>query len=136
MLLASAALADRCKRYHLRMLPARAGSTAARASRLGVGGKGGGAGRRGKPGRSGGTAAAAPGDRVVLDRGVHKLAKDCLHCERPMTWRKKWERNWDSVVYCSDKCRKDAAAQRRRSSRETETEVEQSTPPQSSQDAQ
>ena len=71
---------------------------------------------------------------MVFDRGVHKLAKDCLHCERPMTWRKKWERNWDSVVYCSDKCRKDAAAQRRRSSRETE--VEQSTPLQSSQHAQ
>ena len=73
---------------------------------MGMGGKGGGAGRRGKPGRSGGTAAAAPGDRVVLDRGVHKLAKDCLHCERPMTWRKKWERDWENVKFCSDRCRR------------------------------
>lgn len=22
-----------------------------------------------------------------------------------MEWRKKWERNWDSVLYCSDACR-------------------------------
>ena len=89
-----------------------------------MGGKGKAAGRvsAGKKGRSGGAASAGPGDRVVLDRGVHKLVKDCLHCERPMTWRKKWERNWDTVVYCSDKCKKDAARQRRRSSQEAEAE--------------
>jgi len=23
-----------------------------------------------------------------------------------MTWRKKWERNWDEVRYCSDACRR------------------------------
>jgi len=89
-----------------------------------MGGKGKGGGRKGNKARTGG-ATAGDGDRVVLDRGVHKLAKDCLHCERPMTWRKKWERNWDSVVYCSDKCRKEAAKQRRRSSRETTVQEQQ-----------
>ena len=32
-------------------------------------------------------------------------AKICLACNRPFTWRKKWEKNWNEVKYCSDKCR-------------------------------
>jgi hypothetical protein len=24
---------------------------------------------------------------------------------KPFTWRKKWEKVWDEVKYCSDKCR-------------------------------
>jgi len=31
--------------------------------------------------------------------------KTCPVCNRPFAWRKKWERNWDSVVYCSRRCR-------------------------------
>ncbi|MBP7550003.1 MAG: DUF2256 domain-containing protein [Gemmatimonadaceae bacterium] len=31
--------------------------------------------------------------------------KDCRACGRPFTWRKKWERDWDSVLFCSDACR-------------------------------
>ncbi|MEO5996397.1 MAG: DUF2256 domain-containing protein [Chitinophagaceae bacterium] len=31
--------------------------------------------------------------------------KMCVVCERPFTWRKKWEKVWDEVKYCSDKCR-------------------------------
>jgi hypothetical protein len=27
-----------------------------------------------------------------------------------MTWRKRWERNWDEVKYCSDACRRQGAA--------------------------
>ena len=30
--------------------------------------------------------------------------KICVVCLRPFTWRKKWERNWEQVVYCSKKC--------------------------------
>jgi hypothetical protein len=30
--------------------------------------------------------------------------KMCPVCQRPFTWRKKWERNWESVVYCSKRC--------------------------------
>eukprot|EP01036_Dinobryon_divergens_P044909 gene44909-59945_t len=33
-------------------------------------------------------------------------SKLCVACGRPMTWRKSWEKNWDDVKYCSDKCRK------------------------------
>jgi hypothetical protein len=32
-------------------------------------------------------------------------AKICLHCLRPFSWRKKWERCWDEVKYCSDACK-------------------------------
>ncbi|QOJ00476.1 MAG: DUF2256 and DUF3253 domain-containing protein [Phycisphaeraceae bacterium] len=32
--------------------------------------------------------------------------KDCERCGRVITWRKKWERNWDAVRFCSDRCRR------------------------------
>ncbi|MDG2176339.1 MAG: DUF2256 domain-containing protein [Gammaproteobacteria bacterium] len=31
--------------------------------------------------------------------------KICPVCVRPFVWRKKWERDWGNVIYCSDKCR-------------------------------
>ena len=31
--------------------------------------------------------------------------KICLVCNRPFNWRKKWEKNWQFVKYCSKKCR-------------------------------
>uniref|UniRef100_A0A7S3NL29 DUF2256 domain-containing protein n=1 Tax=Aureoumbra lagunensis TaxID=44058 RepID=A0A7S3NL29_9STRA len=30
--------------------------------------------------------------------------KICVVCERPFTWRKKWERCWDEVTTCSKRC--------------------------------
>ena len=35
-------------------------------------------------------------------------SKACATCGKPFAWRKKWARDWDSVKYCSDRCR-DAA---------------------------
>ncbi|MFZ9690677.1 MAG: DUF2256 domain-containing protein [Phycisphaerales bacterium] len=32
--------------------------------------------------------------------------KICVSCGRPFTWRKKWERDWPGVKYCSDACRR------------------------------
>lgn len=32
-------------------------------------------------------------------------SKVCPVCQRPFSWRKKWERVWEKVIYCSDKCR-------------------------------
>ncbi len=32
--------------------------------------------------------------------------KMCARCGRTMEWRKAWARNWDSVRYCSDACRR------------------------------
>ncbi|MEP7705086.1 DUF2256 domain-containing protein [Paraglaciecola sp. 25GB23A] len=30
--------------------------------------------------------------------------KICCVCQRPFTWRKKWERSWAEVKYCSKRC--------------------------------
>ncbi len=40
--------------------------------------------------------------------------KICAACGRPFAWRKKWERVWDEVRYCSDRCRDEARTARRR----------------------
>lgn len=32
--------------------------------------------------------------------------KVCRSCGRAFSWRKKWERDWESVRYCSDGCRR------------------------------
>ena len=32
--------------------------------------------------------------------------KPCARCGRTITWRKAWARDWDSVRWCSDSCRK------------------------------
>lgn len=44
-----------------------------------------------------------------MPNGVAKRdlpTKTCPACNRPFAWRKKWVRDWDSVIYCSDACRK------------------------------
>jgi hypothetical protein len=35
-----------------------------------------------------------------------RLAKSCVVCGRQIEWRKKWERDWEQVRYCSDACRR------------------------------
>ena len=32
--------------------------------------------------------------------------KSCSACGRPMTWRKRWAKVWDTVKYCSERCRR------------------------------
>ncbi|MEM9348186.1 MAG: DUF2256 domain-containing protein [Planctomycetota bacterium] len=32
--------------------------------------------------------------------------KICPVCKLPFTWRKKWERDWENVKYCSKACAK------------------------------
>lgn len=39
-------------------------------------------------------------------------SKTCLTCGLPFTWRKKWERDWESVKYCSDRCRSGKGVQK------------------------
>lgn len=42
-------------------------------------------------------------------RGVkkqHLPEKTCVACGRPFAWRKKWERDWAEVKFCSDACRR------------------------------
>jgi len=33
-------------------------------------------------------------------------AKPCAACGLPMSWRRRWAKNWDEVKYCSDACRR------------------------------
>ncbi len=33
--------------------------------------------------------------------------KTCAACGKPFTWRKKWARDWDTVKYCSERCRRE-----------------------------
>ncbi|MEZ4960875.1 MAG: DUF2256 domain-containing protein [Saprospiraceae bacterium] len=35
----------------------------------------------------------------------HLPEKICPVCQRPFQWRKKWERCWEEVKYCSERCR-------------------------------
>ena len=32
--------------------------------------------------------------------------KACAACGLPFTWRRKWARDWESVKYCSERCRR------------------------------
>lgn len=44
-----------------------------------------------------------------MPKGVKKQnlpVKDCLRCGREMVWRKSWEKTWDEVKYCSEKCKR------------------------------
>ncbi len=50
-----------------------------------------------------------PAGARILPNGVKKgdlPTKTCAACGRPFAWRKKWARDWENVVYCSDACRK------------------------------
>ncbi|WP_102107772.1 DUF2256 domain-containing protein [Oceaniglobus roseus] len=43
-----------------------------------------------------------------MPRGVKKAdlpQKTCATCGRPFAWRRKWARDWESVRFCSDRCR-------------------------------
>jgi len=40
------------------------------------------------------------GNKSYLD------SKICPVCGREFSWRKKWERNWEEIKYCSEKCRR------------------------------
>ena len=35
-----------------------------------------------------------------------KENKICKVCNKPFSWRKKWERDWENVIYCSERCRR------------------------------
>jgi hypothetical protein len=39
---------------------------------------------------------------------MDRAPKTCVACGRSIEWRKKWERNWETVRYCSSACRRRA----------------------------
>ncbi|MGR5557138.1 DUF2256 domain-containing protein [Vibrio fortis] len=36
--------------------------------------------------------------------------KLCPVCLRPFTWRKKWQKCWEEVQYCSERCRRNKSS--------------------------
>lgn len=44
----------------------------------------------------------------------HLPEKTCAACGRPFAWRKKWERDWEQVRFCSDACRRNKPTAARR----------------------
>jgi hypothetical protein len=55
---------------------------------------------------------------AIVLRGMKMLKKQdlpskiCKSCLKPFTWRKKWEKNWDQVLYCSERCRRNKKDER------------------------
>lgn len=41
---------------------------------------------------------------MAMRRKADLPQKICATCGRPFSWRKKWERVWEEVRYCSKKC--------------------------------
>ena len=46
-----------------------------------------------------------PDRKPKPDRPTPHPDKLCQTCGRAISWRKKWERDWDNIRYCSDSCR-------------------------------
>ena len=42
-----------------------------------------------------------------MHKKPHLPEKQCKHCGLNFTWRKKWERSWAEVKYCSERCRRE-----------------------------
>merc|ERR1712216_1124899 len=67
---------------------------------------------------------------AAMPRGVKKEnlpEKVCVVCNRPFTWRKKWERCWDEVTTCSKSCnaKRKREKQQQRGGEEREGEQQQ-----------
>mmetsp|Transcript_22240 Transcript_22240/g.33386 ORF Transcript_22240/g.33386 Transcript_22240/m.33386 type:complete len:260 (-) Transcript_22240:57-836(-) len=65
-----------------------------------------------------------------MPRGVKKEnlpSKVCVICNRPFTWRKKWENVWDEVTTCSKSCNRKRRSLQQTANRQTQagtTEVD------------
>jgi hypothetical protein len=46
----------------------------------------------------------------MVHRKPNLPEKICQSCGRPFAWRKKWERDWNEVRFCSERCRRSAKA--------------------------
>jgi hypothetical protein len=45
----------------------------------------------------------------MAHKKVNLPEKTCKICGLSFTWRKKWEKNWADVLYCSERCRRNKA---------------------------
>ncbi|MEC5217847.1 hypothetical protein RCH09_002810 [Actimicrobium sp. GrIS 1.19] len=49
---------------------------------------------------------AAPEYQMKMRKKSDLPSKICVQCGLPFTWRKKWEKTWNDVKYCSERCRR------------------------------
>ena len=62
-----------------------------------------------------------------MPRGVkkeHLPSKVCVVCQRPFTWRKKWENCWDEVTTCSKSCNRKRRALQQESNHQSRLKLE------------
>ena len=43
---------------------------------------------------------------MVAHKKPNLPTKVCSNCGLSFSWRKKWARTWDTVKYCSERCRR------------------------------
>jgi len=41
-----------------------------------------------------------------MHKKIHLPAKVCPVCKLEFNWRKKWKKDWEQVIYCSEKCKR------------------------------
>lgn len=46
------------------------------------------------------------------ERQAKLPVKPCEACGRPIVWRKKWERDWENVKFCSERCKKEKKSEK------------------------
>ena len=42
----------------------------------------------------------------MVHKKLHLPKKPCAYCKRDFNWRKKWNKIWEEVKFCSKKCKK------------------------------
>ncbi|MFL2723961.1 MAG: DUF2256 domain-containing protein [Gammaproteobacteria bacterium] len=40
-----------------------------------------------------------------MHKKLNLQTKSCQWCGKSFSWRKKWERSWDEVKFCSKRCK-------------------------------
>ena len=43
---------------------------------------------------------------IMAHKKKNVRKKECPICQREFSWTKKLDKNWESMVYCSDQCRR------------------------------
>ncbi|MCX7553679.1 DUF2256 domain-containing protein [Marinicella sp. S1101] len=41
-----------------------------------------------------------------MHKKPHLPSKICPVCQLTFNWRKKWQKSWPDVIYCSERCRR------------------------------
>ncbi|MDB9813414.1 DUF2256 domain-containing protein [Gammaproteobacteria bacterium] len=44
----------------------------------------------------------------MLHKKLNLKEKICKNCHRSFVWRKKWERSWDQIKFCSIRCKSES----------------------------